>query len=69
MKLDQFVLGIVAVFALIWLVTAVTGLLTAVPYGIIGLIPIAVGVGIIGVVIYQRLTNKEDDYYTKNVDK
>lgn len=69
MKLDQLVLAIIAVFAVIWLLTVVTGLLVSVPFGIIGLIPVAVIVGILAVVIYQRLTNKEDDYYTKNVDK
>ena len=69
MRLDQLVLAIVAIFALIWITTLVTGLLTSVPFGVLGLIPVAIVLGILAVVIYQRLTNKEDDYYTKNVDK
>lgn len=69
MKLDTLVLAVIAIFAVLWLVTAVTGLLTAVPFGWLGLIPIALVVGLVVTVIYQRVTNKEDNYYTKNVDK
>ncbi|WP_029040029.1 hypothetical protein [Cucumibacter marinus] len=69
MKLDTLVLAVIAIFAVLWVVTAVTGLLTAVPYGWLGLIPIALVVGLVVTVIYQRVTNKEDNYYTKNVDK
>ena len=69
MKLENMVLAVVVVFAVLWLVAAVTGLIATVPYGWIGLVPIALVVGLIAAVVYQRLTNKEDDYYEKNVDK
>ncbi len=52
MKLDQLVLAIVAIFALIWIATLVTGLLTSVPFGVLGLIPVAIVLGILAVVIY-----------------
>ncbi len=47
----------------------VTGIIAAVPFGVLGLVPIAIIVGLLAVVIYQRLNNAEDDYYDKNVDK
>ena len=69
MKLDQIALAMVIVFAVAWTLFAVTGLLVAVPFGILGLIPVAIIGGIIATIIIQRLNNKEDDYYDKNVDK
>lgn len=69
MKLDTLVLAMVVVFVVLWLGAAVTGLMTAVPFGWLGLIPIALVGGVVVTVIYQRLTNKEDDYYEKNVDR
>lgn len=69
MKLDQIALAMVVIFALAWVLTTITGLLIAVPFGVFGLIPIAIVGGIIVTIIVQRLNNKEDDYYDKNVDK
>lgn len=69
MRLDTFALALVVVFALLWLVTAVTGLIVAVPFGLLGLIPIAVLLSLLAAVIHQRLHNKEDDYYDKHVDQ
>ncbi len=69
MKLDTLVLAMVIVFVVLWLGAAVTGLMAAVPYGWLGLIPIALVGGVVVTVVYQRLTNKEDDYYEKNVEK
>ncbi len=69
MRLDTVALIIVIIFAVLWLATAVTGILAALPYGIFLLVPLAVGLGLLGMVIYQRLTNKEDDYYDRNVDQ
>ncbi|WP_196258406.1 hypothetical protein [Pelagibacterium limicola] len=69
MRLDTIALVIVIAFGVLWLATAVTGILAALPYGILALIPIAVVVGLLATVIAQRLSNKEDDYYDKNVDK
>ena len=69
MRLDAIALAIVIVFALLWLGMTVTGIIAAVPFGVLGLVPIAIIVGLLAVVIYQRLNNAEDDYYDKNVDK
>ncbi len=69
MRLDAIALAIVIVFALLWLGVTVTGIIAAVPFGVLGLVPIAIVVGLLAVVIYQRLNNAEDDYYDKNVDK
>ena len=69
MKLDQIALAMVVIFVIAWVAFAVTGFLIAVPFGVIGLIPLAIVGGIVVAVIVQRLNNKEDDYYEKNVDK
>ncbi len=69
MRLDAIALAIVVVFGLLWLILVVTGILAAVPFGVLGLIPVAIVVGLLIVVIHQRLNNAEDDYYDKNVDR
>jgi hypothetical protein len=69
MKLETAALALVVIFAVLWLGTLVTGLLAAVPFGVIGLIPVAIVLALLVEVIRQRLANKEDDYYDKNVDK
>lgn len=69
MRLDAIALIIVLIFALLWLGVAVTGIIAAVPFGIVGLIPLAIILGLLVAVIYQRLRNAEDDYYDKNVDQ
>jgi len=69
MRLDVLVLAAVVAFGLLYLGVAIFGLLAAVPFGALGLIPIGLVLGLLAAVIYQRLTNKEDDYYSKNVDK
>ena len=69
MRLDAIALAIVIVFAFLWLGVTVTGILAAVPFGVLGLVPVAVVLGLLAVVVYQRLNNAEDDYYDKNVDK
>ena len=69
MKLESIVLAVVIVAAVIYLGVWVTGLIAFVPFGWLGLIPLGMVVGLLAVVIWQRLTNKEDDYYDRNVDK
>lgn len=69
MRLDAIALIIVVIFALLWLAVAVTGIVAAVPFGVLGLVPVAVILGLLAVVIYQRLNNAEDDYYDKNIDQ
>lgn len=65
-KLGYFLLAIVA---LVWLSVVITGLVMAFPWGIIGLIGI-LGLGVLLIkVLSDRLNNREDDHYSKNVDK
>ena len=35
---------------------------------IIGILA-AIGIGVLGRVIYQRMTNEEDNYYEKNIEE
>lgn len=69
MKLETIALALVVIFAALWLGTFLTGLIAAVPFGVLGLIPVAIVLALLVEVIRQRLANKEDDYYSKHVDK
>ena len=52
-----------------WLIAILAGMIAAFPFGLIGLVVI-LGIGFLfAKVIKDRLENKEDDYYSKNVDK
>ncbi len=65
-KLGYILLSIVAVA---WLVIVISGLVMAFPWGIIGLVGI-LGIGVLLIkVISDRINNKEDDHYSKNVHK
>ena len=64
--LGYTLLGLVAV---VWLVVVIVGLVAAFPLGLIGFVVLA-GLGVLfAKVLKERLENKEDDYYSKNVDK
>ena len=69
MKLETIALAVVIIFALLWLGTFLTGLIVGIPYGVLGLIPVAILLGLLVEVIRQRLNHTEHDYYSKNVDK
>lgn len=69
MRLDTIALVIIIIFGVLWLAIWITGLLTAIPFGIFGLGLIAIALALLIMVIYQRLTNAEDDYYDKNIDQ
>ncbi|CAB1082276.1 hypothetical protein D1AOALGA4SA_9905 [Olavius algarvensis Delta 1 endosymbiont] len=57
------------IVALCWLLAMFVGMVAAFPMGLIGLVGIA-GLGLLFIkVIRERLKNKEDDYYSKNIDK
>lgn len=63
-KIGYLLLGIVFI---IWLFGIIIGMIVAIPWGIIGLIAI-IGIGLLFMqVLSDRLSNKEDDYYEKNV--
>ena len=60
---------LLAVVAALYIVAMVVGMISALPYGLIGLVAIA-GVGLLFIkVVKERLDSREDDYYSKNVDK
>ncbi len=58
-------LGIVVIA---WFIAILSGVIMAFPFGLIGLFAI-IGMGFLfAKVIKERLRNKDDDYYSKNVD-
>jgi hypothetical protein len=69
MKLESVVLAVIVVAAVVYAAVWITGLVAFVPWGWLGLIPLALVIGLLAAVIWQRLNNKEDDYYDRNVDK
>ena len=65
-NIGYILLGIVAVC---WLIAMVGGMIAAFPVGVIGLVAI-VGIGFLfAKVLKDRLANKEDDHYSKTVEK
>ncbi|OQY01603.1 MAG: hypothetical protein B6I20_07640 [Bacteroidetes bacterium 4572_117] len=60
---------LLSVVAAGWLIAMLAGMIVAFPFGLIGLIVI-IGIGFLfAKVVKDRMENKEDDYYSKNVDK
>ena len=52
-----------------YLIIIIAGLIDVLPEGIVGLLAIA-GFGVLFIKVFKdRLSNKEDDYYSKNVEK
>ena len=65
-NIGYILLGIVAVC---WIAAVIIGVVVAFPFGLIGLIAI-IGIGFLfAKVVKDRIENKEDDHYTKNVKK
>jgi len=55
--------------AVLWLLAVIAGMIAAFPFGILGLLAI-VAVGLLFIkVLRERLANKEDDHYSRHVDK
>ena len=60
---------LISIVAVVWIFAIIFGMIAAFPYGIVGLIGI-VGIGLLFVkVLKERIENKDDDYYDKNVNK
>jgi len=65
-KIGYILLAIVAVC---WLIAMLVGMIAAFPFGIVGFLAI-IGVGFLfAKVVKDRLSSKEDDHYSKNVEK
>ncbi len=65
-KIAYVLLGIVAV---VWLVAILIGFVAAFPFGLIGFVALGGFALLFAKVIKDRMDNKEDDYYSKNIDK
>ena len=66
--MEKVAYAILLVLAGLWVVAMLVGMVAALPFGIVGLLAfLAIGLLLIKVV-RERLANKEDDYYSKNVD-
>ncbi|MCD6201658.1 MAG: hypothetical protein J7K46_07610 [Bacteroidales bacterium] len=64
-KAGYILLGVVA---LVWLGVILFGMIEAWPWGLVGFL-VLIGLGLLfAQVVKDRLKNKEDDYYSKNVD-
>jgi len=67
--MEKIAYVLLLIVALCWLLAMFVGMVAAFPMGLIGLVGIA-GIGLLFIkVIRERLKNKEDDYYSKNIDK
>lgn len=65
-KIGYSLLGALAV---IYVLAMLVGIVLVFPFGLLGLFAIA-GFGVLFIkVIKERLGNKEDDYYSNNVDQ
>lgn len=65
-NIGYILLAIVAAF---WFIAMVAGMIATFPVGVIGLAAI-IGIGFLfAKVVKERLANKEDDHYSKTVDK
>ena len=60
---------LLAIVVIAWIMAMIYGLVLAFPFGLIGLVAL-MGLGFLLItVIADRLQNKEDDHYSKHVDK
>ncbi|MGI9318348.1 MAG: hypothetical protein ACR2QW_13550 [bacterium] len=61
--------SLLSIIAVIYLIAMFVGMIAAFPYGLLGLVLMA-GIGVLLIkVVKERMQNKEDDYYSKEVDK
>lgn len=67
--MEKVAYGILILLAIIWIGAILVGLITAMPFGLLGLFGL-LACGLLFVkVVRDRLASKEDDYYAKNVEK
>jgi hypothetical protein len=60
---------LLAIVAVCWLIAMVAGMIAAFPVGIIGLVALT-GLGcLFARVLKDRLANKEDDHYSKTIER
>ncbi|MCB1510934.1 MAG: hypothetical protein KDJ36_08515 [Hyphomicrobiaceae bacterium] len=69
MKLDRIALILIVAGGAVYCGILVLGMIALFPFGLIGLGIFAIFAAIFFTVVRQRLSNAEDDYYERNVDK
>ncbi len=69
MQLDKLALICIVVPVVIWFFIAFIGALALFPYGLVVLIALLIVAYFFYRVIRERIENKEDDYYEKNINK
>jgi membrane protein implicated in regulation of membrane protease activity len=67
MPLEKLALICVVIFAVIWSSLLLASAVAAFPYGLIVLLALLVAGYFIYRVVRERMENKEDDYYEKNI--
>ena len=61
--------AILIVLAVLWIGAFVAGMIAALPYGLAGLAALVAIAILFAKVVRDRSANREDDYYSKNVEK
>ena len=69
MQLDKLALICITVPVAIWIIAIVASALTMFPYGLLILIVLLIIGYFFYRVIKERIQNKEDDYYEKNIEQ
>lgn len=71
--LVKFAFGLLALTAIgavaFYVFAMLAGLILAFPFGLLGLIPLLAVCILIFVVLKNQASNKEDEYYSKNIDQ
>ena len=65
MPIDKLALILTIIAVILWGIGMLIGIVAAGAVGLLALIPVAIAAYVFGVVISQRLNNREDDHYDK----
>ena len=61
--------SLLSIIAVVYLIAMFVGMIATFPFGLLGLLLMA-GIGVLLVkVVKERMRSKEDDYYSKEIDK
>jgi len=61
--------SLLSIVAVVYLIAMFVGMIAAFPFGLLGLLLMS-GIGVLLVkVVKERMRNKVDDYYSKEIDK
>ena len=73
MKIDGLAVVLVVVVACGWLLILIGGLVSAAPFGLIGVMVVLAVLAVLGWILFrvivERLRNAEDDHYERTVDR